>query len=79
MTPRAEGLAPGYGHESHIVKTHYFFKKLLLYLGGWFTQTQKDSFDDVHIDSYSMLKQFILHLSSATVDFYLFYDGALDM
>ena len=43
---------PGFGHKSHIEKMHYFFKKLLLYFGGWFKQTQKDIFDDVPIDSY---------------------------
>ena len=31
---------------------HYFFKDLLLYFWGWFRQTQKDGFGEVHIDSY---------------------------
>ena len=31
MTPGAGVLALGWGHISHIVKIHYFFKNLLLY------------------------------------------------
>ena len=51
MAPRAGGLVPRCGHKSHIAKIHYFVKKKFLYFGGWFRQTQKDSFDDVPIDS----------------------------
>ena len=43
---------PECGQLSHIVKMHYIFKNLLLYFGGCFRQTQKNSFDNVHIDSY---------------------------
>ena len=77
MSPWAEDLVPGCGHESHIVKMHYFFKKLLLYCGGWIRQTHKDNFDDVPIDSFCMTNQ----VTSAimVVDFKLFYDGAVDM
>ena len=31
MTPGAEGSVLGFGHISHIVKMHFFFKNLLLY------------------------------------------------
>ena len=31
---------------------HYDFKTHLLYFGGWFRQTQKDSFEGVSFDSY---------------------------
>ena len=34
MTPGAKVLVLGYGHESHIVKIHYFNKNFLLYLGA---------------------------------------------
>ena len=46
MTPGAGGLVPRCGHKRHIVKLDYFF---VLYFGGWFRQTRKDSFDDVSI------------------------------
>ena len=54
MIPGIGGLVPGCGHKSHVlvVKMHYFFKYLLLNLGGQFRQTQIDSFDDVPVDSY---------------------------
>ena len=32
MTPRAGVLVLGCGYMSHIVKMHYFFKNLLLYI-----------------------------------------------
>ena len=51
MIPRIGGLVPGCGHKSHIlvVKIHYFFKYLLLYLGGQFRQTQIDLANDGQI------------------------------
>ena len=54
MTPGVGVLVLRCGHVSHIVCTcvHYIFKNLLLYFGGCFRQTQKNSFDNVHIDSY---------------------------
>ena len=52
MTPGAGVLVLGLGHISYIVKMHYFFKDLLLYFWGWFRQTQKDGFGEVHVDSY---------------------------
>ena len=45
---------------------------------GWFRQTQKDSFDDVPIDSYYK-NGLYCSFYSAIVDFYLFYDGAVDL
>ena len=50
---------------------------LLPYFEGWFRQTQKDGFDDMPFDSYFMLKQVILQLSSAMI--YSVYDWAVDM
>ena len=47
MTHRAGGLVLRCGHKSHIVKIALFLEKKVL-----FRQTQKDSFDDVPIDSY---------------------------
>ena len=52
MTPGAGGLVPGCDHKSHKAKICIISFKKLLYFGGWFKQTQKDSFDDVPIDSY---------------------------
>ena len=49
MTLGAGVLVQGCGHLSCIVKMHYFFESLLW---GWLRQTQKDSFNDVHINSY---------------------------
>ena len=40
MTPGAKVLVLGYGHESHIVKIHYFNKNFLLYLGAQIKQTK---------------------------------------
>ena len=56
MAPWQGSLEPGCGHQSHMVKRHYFFKNLLLYFWGLFRQTQKDSFDDVPFDSYCINK-----------------------
>ena len=61
------------GHKNHLVKRHYFFHKLLLYFGGWFRQIQKYNFDDAPVDSYC------INRLSFIVDFYLFYDGAVDL
>ena len=58
MTRGAGVIVLWLGHLSHIVKMHYFFKTLLLFFGGWFKQIQKDSFDDVHIDSYCINKSY---------------------
>ena len=39
MTSRTGVLVLGCGHISHIVKTHYFFKNLLIYSHAWIRQT----------------------------------------
>ena len=48
MTPRA-GLDVSIKSSS---ENSLFLEKLLLYFGGWFRETWKDSFDDVQFDSY---------------------------
>ena len=40
MTPRAGVLVLGCGYISHIVKMHYLFKNLLLYLHAYIRQTK---------------------------------------
>ena len=50
ITPGTGGLVPGFCHNSLNAKMHYDFWKLPLHLGGWFKQTQKNSFD-MPIDS----------------------------
>ena len=40
MTPGSVVLVLGYGHISHIVKMHYFFKNLLLYSQAYIRQTK---------------------------------------
>ena len=67
ITPGAGGgLVSGRG---------WHFQKLLLYFGWWFRQTQKDIL--MMCLFIPITKQLILQLSSAIVDFYLFYDGLL--
>ena len=44
----------------------------------WVRETQTDSFDEVRFDSYCK-KNVILPLSSAIVNSYAFYDGAVDL
>ena len=51
MTPGAGGLVSRCDHKSHKAKSIISSPKLL-YFGGWFKQTQKDSFDDVPINFY---------------------------
>ena len=79
ITTGAGGLVPGCGLKSHIVKMHYFFQKLLLYFGGYmkkiqyFSQTQKDTFDDVPVDSCCINRFYCSCLLP------LFYDGAVHL
>ena len=40
MTPGEDFLLLERGHTSHIVKMHYYFKKLLLYSQAYFRQTK---------------------------------------
>ena len=40
MAPEAGVLVLGRGHESQIVKIHYFFKNVLLYIGTLIRQTE---------------------------------------
>ena len=49
--PGAGGLVPRCGHISQKVKMHYLFKIFFSTLGDS-SDKHKDSFDDLHIDSY---------------------------
>ena len=79
MTPEAGVLVVECGHISYIMKMHYFFQKLLLYFGGYmkkiqyFSQTQKDTFDDVPVDSCCINRFYCSCLLP------LFYDGAVHL